>query len=136
MWVAGRGREPVLILKKNLRLAAAKRGWAGGTVRAFVMSVNNSEEGRPLLEPDLRSSNDLPSIRKPISPAPGTALSNRWRYYQYLNIDLKNVPRLAASHVLTYDEDADDDAHFGGGENILHPVALSKDDYGCVLGLR
>ena len=63
-----------------------------------------------------------------LSPAPGTALSNRWKYYQYLNLDLKTVPRMAASHVLTYDEDEDDDGHFGGGENFLMP-AVEKENY-------
>jgi amino acid permease len=35
---------------------------------------------------------------------------------------------MAASHVLTYNEDDDDDSHFGGGENVLMPV-VSKEDY-------
>merc|ERR1711991_265914 len=64
-----------------------------------------------------------------INPAPGTALSNRWKYYQYLNLDLANVPRSAQSHVLTYNVDDDDDDHYSGGENIMMPV-VAKEDYG------
>ncbi len=83
-------------------------------------------------------------MRKPVTPTPGTAMANRWRYvvlkcvlvvrgslvtthrecryYQYLNLNMKEVPRMAAPHFLTYDEEEDGDAHYGGGENILVPV--------------
>lgn len=54
---------------------------------------------------------------------------NHFRYYQYLNIDVKEVPKVAAPHFLTYDTEEDDDLHYGGGENILMP-SVKKSEMG------
>ena len=56
-------------------------------------------------------------------------MANRWRYYQYLNINVQKLPPNAQDHFLTYDEEEDDELHYFGGENILMPV-VRREDYG------
>lgn len=91
-------------------------------------------------------------VRKPITPKTGSAMANRWRlgggesaarfgglhltrtprgrYYQYLNLDTKEVPRTVEPHFLTYDEDADADDVFGG-ENLFLPIVKKARDARC-----